>query len=141
MEINWQNQLDNLEGYEGFIYKITNKNTGQSYIGKKSYWSRTSKKIKGLKNRKRTTKESNWRKYYSSNSTLQEQVKKGNLDDFEFTILRHCKTKREHTYYEVYYQFQENVLFEKLPNGEYKYLNDNILGKFFRKHLEESLND
>jgi hypothetical protein len=141
-EIKWENQLDNIEEYEGFIYKIINKETGISYIGKKSYWSRTSKKVEGKKNRKRFLNESDWRKYTSSNIELKKQIKEQGMDKFNFIILRHCKNKREHTYYEVFYQFQEDVLNKKLDNGNYEYLNDNILGKFFRAHLqEETIND
>lgn len=137
VEIPWNNMLEDIEGYEGFIYKIKNLKTGISYIGKKSYWSRTSKKVEGKKNRKRFLNESNWKFYTSSNSTLIKEIKENGIEDYQFTILRHCKNKREHTYYEVFYQFQEDVLNKKLPNGEYEYLNDQILGKFFRSHLSE----
>ena len=135
IEVNWNNQLDDNSDYEGFVYEITHKETGKSYIGKKSYWSRTTKKVEGRKNRKHILKESNWRVYISSNKTLQEWIKRDGIEGFDFNIIMHCKSKRELTFYEVYYQFKKDVLFERLDNGEFKFLNDNIAGKHFRTHL------
>ena len=136
-EVNWLNTIDSIDGYEGFVYRITHKETGRSYIGKKSYWSRTTKKVEGRKNRKRFLNESDWKKYTSSEPDLKQQVRDEGPDNFIFEILRHCRDKRELTYYETYYQFKENVLLEKLENGEYKYYNSNILGKFFRGHFKD----
>lgn len=136
-EVNWENTLDDFSDYEGFVYRITHKETGKSYIGKKSYWSRTTKKVEGRKNRKRFVNESDWKKYTSSEPEVKKLVKELGPEKFHFEILRHCKNKRELTYFETYYQFKENVLLAKMDNGEYKYYNSNILGKFFRAHLEE----
>lgn len=137
-EVNWKNQLNESEikEYEGFVYRITEKSTGKSYIGKKSYWSRVSKKVEGRKNRQRFTLESDWKKYTSSNPDLKKLIRAKGPDEFEFEILEHCPDKRKLTYKEVYYQIKEDVLSAKLENGEFKYYNDNILGKFFRKHLQ-----
>jgi hypothetical protein len=44
-------------------------------------------------------------------------------------VLRLCKTKKELTYYETKFLFDYNVL----ENDTY--MNDNILGKFYRKDL------
>lgn len=134
-EVNWINKIDDISEYEGFVYLIEHKNTQKSYIGKKSYWSRTTKKVIGRKNRKHILKESDWKKYTSSNKELQNWVKSDGIDKFKFTILMQCKTKRELTYYEVYYQFKYDVLKSKLNNSEYKFLNENIMGKFYRTHL------
>lgn len=137
-EVNWKNQLNEneLKQYEGFVYRITEKSTGKSYIGKKSYWSRTSKAVPGRKNRQRFVNESDWKKYTSSNDELKKLVKEKGPDEFEFEILKHCADKRRLTYYELYYQIKEDVFHAKLDNGEYKYYNDNLLGKFYRKHLD-----
>ena len=44
-------------------------------------------------------------------------------------VLKLCKTKKELTYWETKMLFQYNVLEDDC------YINDNILGKFFRKDL------
>jgi hypothetical protein len=60
-----------------------------------------------------------------------EQEPRGEINDrLELRILRFCKTKKALTYYELQEQFSHNVLADKLS------LNDNLLGKFFRKDLE-----
>jgi hypothetical protein len=45
-------------------------------------------------------------------------------------ILRFCSNKKSLTYYELQEQFSHDVLGDELA------LNDNLLGKFFRKDLE-----
>jgi len=130
------------EGTIGFIYKITNGQTGQYYIGKKSLYShRTLPPLKGYKRKRKVIKESKWQDYRSSNASVQlwfhsntlsmEQEPRGEINDrLELRILRFCKTKKALTYYELQEQFSHNVLADKLS------LNDNLLGKFFRKDLE-----
>ena len=130
------------EGTIGFIYKITNGETGQYYIGKKSLYShRTLPPLKGYKRKRKVVKESKWVDYRSSNPSVQlwfhsnemalEQEPRGEINDtLELKILRFCKTKKALTYYELQEQFSHNVLADELS------LNDNLLGKFFRKDLE-----
>jgi len=45
-------------------------------------------------------------------------------------ILRFCSNKKSLTYYELQEQFAHDVLADECS------LNDNLLGKFFRKDLE-----
>ena len=130
------------EGTIGFIYKITNHQTGEYYIGKKSlYAKRTLPPLKGYKRKRKVIKESKWLDYRSSNTQVQlwfhEQEAtrlSGNYeninDSLELKILRFCSTPKSLTYYEVEELFQNRVLEDKLS------LNDNILGKFFRKDLD-----
>ena len=130
------------EGTIGFIYKITNGETGQYYIGKKSLYShRTLPPLKGYKRKRKVVKESKWVDYRSSNPTVQlwfhsnalalEQEPRGKINDtLKLEILRFCKGKKALTYYELQEQFSHNVLGDELS------LNDNLLGKFFRKDLE-----
>ena len=60
------------EGTIGFIYKITNGQTGQYYIGKKSLYShRTLPPLKGYKRKRKVVKESKWQDYRSSNANVQ----------------------------------------------------------------------
>lgn len=130
------------EGTIGFIYKITNHQTGEYYIGKKSLYSkRTLPPLKGYKRKRKVVKESKWLDYRSSNTTVQlwfheqEAARKTDNqekinDSLELKILKFCKTPKSLTYYEVEELFQHRVLSDELS------LNDNILGKFFRKDLD-----
>ena len=119
----------------GFIYKISNKITGQYYIGKKQVVSVRKKNFgkkklstitdKRVKKYEMVSKESDWKTYRSSNSV----VKSWNEDEIELEILRFCKSKKSLTYYELQEQFYYNVL------ADSNSLNDNLIGKFFRKDL------
>jgi len=47
------------ENYYGFIYKITNAETDEYYIGRKNFYSTTTKQpLKGKKRKRKITKES-----------------------------------------------------------------------------------
>ena len=130
------------EGTIGFIYKITNHQTGEYYIGKKSlYAKRTLPPLKGYKRKRKVIKESKWKEYRSSNTSVQmwfhqnEAAKLSNNQDeindsLELKILRFCSTPKSLTYYETEELFHHRVLEDESS------LNDNILGKFFRKDLD-----
>jgi hypothetical protein len=145
---NWLYNLDGInihmdENYTtdnyGFIYKITNLETGKFYIGKKSYIHNKKKKL-GKKEiaalptsrgRKPTTKteqvDSGWRTYWGSSKELLADIKLLGEDKFERVILREANTKKQLTFFEMQQQIIDNVLF---INNSY---NDNILAKFYRK--------
>jgi len=123
------------EGTIGFIYKITNVETGEYYVGKKNVLSVRKRKFgkkeiaaltdKRVKHWEMVTKESDWKLYRSSNDT----VKNWPNDNSKLEILRFCSSKKSLTYYELQEQFAHDVLGDDLA------LNDNLLGKFFRKDL------
>lgn len=114
----------------GFIYKITNHETNQFYIGKKNLYNhRTLPPLKGYKRKRKVIKESNWKDYRSSNSDVKNWADVV-PDKIQFEILRFCKTKKALTYYELKEQFKHECLENELS------MNDNYLGKFFRKDLE-----
>ena len=113
------------DGTIGFIDKITNKETGQFYIGKKSLYShRTLPPLKGYKRKRKVIKESKWVDYNSSNKEVQGWL------EVHKQILKYCTTKKSLTYYELKEQFRHDCLERE------ESLNDNLLGKFFRKDLE-----
>ena len=124
------------EGTIGFIYKITNVETGEYYVGKKNVLSVRKRKFgkkeiaaltdKRMKHWEMVTKESDWKDYRSSNDT----VKNWPMGSSKLEILRFCSNKKSLTYYELQEQFSHDVLGDELA------LNDNLLGKFFRKDLE-----
>jgi hypothetical protein len=131
------------ENCVGFVYKITNIKTGKFYIGKKSLYSNTKKKLTkkeiaehegpGRKpSSKRVIKESNWLTYWGSNKTILEEIKADGVEDFRKEILKFCFNKKQLTYWEVHFQCVEGVLFSD------KSYNDNVLAKFFRRDLENS---
>lgn len=124
----------------GFVYKITNIKTGKFYIGKKSLYSTTRKKLTkkeiaehtgpGKKPSKKTVvKESNWENYWGSNEILLQEIKENGTKDFRREILKFCYNKKQLTYYEVHFQCINEVL---LTDKSY---NNNINSKFFRKDL------
>ena len=75
--------------------------------------------------KKVVVKESDWKTYYGSNTEVKSLPK----DELKRYVLMLCKNKKELTYWETKYLFQYNVLEDD------RYMNDNILGKFYRKDL------
>ena len=99
------------DDYYGFVYCITNRGTGQKYIGKKFFWNKKTLPItKSRKRRKKTLVESNWRDYYGSNRILKEEIEIHGDDVYYREILHLCKTKGECAYIEAKEQFDREVL-------------------------------
>ena len=69
----------------GFVYIITNLQSGKKYIGKKFFYSIKSKVIKGK--RKRQKLPSDWKTYYGSNTELQNDVKLHGTEHFKREII------------------------------------------------------
>jgi Putative endonuclease segE, GIY-YIG domain len=127
----------------GFVYRITNIQTGKFYIGRKSLYSNVRKKLTkkelselsgpGRKpTKKLVTSESNWMVYWGSNKGILQEIKEEGTSMFRREILKFCFNKKQLTYWELHYQCVESVL---LTDKSY---NDNILAKFFRKDLVDS---
>ena len=113
MQWTYQNQpVDEIpEGYIGFVYLITNLNTGQKYIGKKlAQFKRTKPPLKGKKLKRRSTVESDWREYYGSSDRLNADVQALGSENFSREILYLCKSKAELSYLEAREQFERRVL-------------------------------
>jgi len=128
----------------GFVYKITNRRTGKFYIGKKILENKVSKKLTKkeisewskpgrIPKKKVETKESNWLAYWGSSKTLIADLTLVGKDNYTREILRICFSKKELSYYEVYYQIKLEVL-------HIDSYNDNINGKWFRKDTNPSTN-
>ena len=105
-------QIDDLpEGCEAFVYLITNKKSGKKYVGKKLAKFKTTKPpLKGRKNKRRGTKESDWRDYWGSSDHLQEDVKELGEDQFTREILEYCPSRGVASYIEAELQFKHKVL-------------------------------
>jgi hypothetical protein len=123
--------------YVGYIYVTSHMPTGRQYIGKKNFFHTTNKKL-GKKElaeipvtrgkrptKKQIIKESDWKTYYGSATEIKSLPK----DEMIRYVLKLCKNKKELTYWETKMLFQYNVLEDD------HYINDNILGKFYRKDL------
>lgn len=120
------------EDYHGFVYEITELDTGKKYIGKKFFWAPKTLPVTKTRKRKiRTKVESDWKSYYGSNKEVQEQVKLKGENLYKREILRLCKTKGDCAYWELYEQMSHHVL-----------LNDNFYNAFVgakihSKHLSK----
>lgn len=120
-----QRLADVPEGAIGFVYMIVNTETTEHYFGKKNIFAnRTLPPLKGERRKRKVTKESDWLKYQSSNSTVKSWISPHK------EIIEYCYTKKELTYREM----QAIVCMQGLEDE--KCLNDNVLGKFFRADLK-----
>ena len=106
------NEIETLpEDCVGFVYLITNLTNNRKYIGKKLARFKTSKPpLKGRKNRRRGTKESDWREYYGSNDELNKDIEQLGTENFQREILYYCNSKAECSYIEAREQFRHKVL-------------------------------
>ena len=114
----------------GFIYEATYIPTREKYLGKKVlFFNRTLPPLKGNKRKRKVVKESDWQTYYGSHTKIKQLLSESKQEYFSREILEFAFNKKHLTYLETKHQFCNNVL----ENTEY--INDNILGKFFRKDL------
>ena len=128
------------EGAIGFIYKIVNVVNGKFYIGRKVLYNNNNKALTKkeiaewnkpgrVPRKKKVVKESDWLSYHGSNKLINQERKEHTDDIFSREILKVCYTKKQLTYWEVYYQMHYDVL-------RVDSYNDNIQGRFYRKDVE-----
>jgi len=99
------------EGCEGFVYLITNLTNDKKYIGKKlARFKKTKPPLKGKKNKRRSTIESDWRDYWGSSDRLNEDVALLGPSNFTREILYYCTSRSELSYLEAREQFDRKVL-------------------------------
>jgi hypothetical protein len=116
----------------GFIYEVCYIPTNEKYLGKKVLqFNKKLPPLKGFKRKRKVVVESDWQTYYGSHQKIKNLLKEGKQDNFKRIILEFAFNKKYLTYLETKYLFSNHVL----ENTEY--INDNILGKFFRKDLVE----
>ena len=143
------------ENTYGFIYKVTHKPSGKKYIGKKVLYFernkrlgkralqalREERKAKGIGGRvplkQKIRSESDWKDYFGSQKEIMELSKKDIAgENWEKRILEFVPNKKLLTYYETKHLFINNVLEDNYST----HINDNILGKFYRKDFQNDKN-
>ena len=120
---------NDINDFFGFVYRITNLQSGKQYIGRKYFTQR--RKPRGGK--RRVTSESDWKKYYGSSEELKGDRKLLGNTCFKREILSLHTTPGRTNYAETKELFLNNVLQETLDDGTPKYYNSNILGRYYRK--------
>ena len=123
-----------INDFFGYVYRITNLQTGKQYIGRK-YFTQHRKPIGGKRS---LTSESDWKKYYGSSPELKEDVKRFGKSIFKREIISLHKTLGKTNYEETRQLFLNNVLTESLDDGSPAYYNSNVLGRYYRKDYFES---
>ena len=134
------------EGTYGFIYEVTHLRSNQKYIGKKVLFFERNKRLgkralealrlerksKGIGGRtpqkQKVITESDWKDYYGSHLKIKELLKHDGSSAFTRIIIQYVSNKKQLTYYECKHLFIKEVL-----DSRNNYINDNILGKFYRK--------
>ena len=120
---------ENINNNFGFVYLITNLQSGKKYIGRKYFWS--FRKPPGKK--RKVKQESDWQKYYGSCPELKEDIKLFGKGIFSREILSLHETRGTCNFEETKQLFLNNVLSEALDDGTPAYYNSNILGRYMRK--------
>ena len=123
---------DDIGDFFGFVYRITNLQSGKQYIGRKYFYQ--FRKPRG-KSRK-VKSESDWKKYYGSSDELNTDRKILGNECFKREIISLHTTKGWVNYEETRQLFLNNVLSENE-----NYYNSNILGRYMRKdyHHEQRI--
>lgn len=105
-------EIDELpEGCEAFVYLITNKTNNMKYVGKKlAKFKQTRPPLKGKKNKRRSTKESDWRVYWGSSDRLKADIEILGTENFIREILYVCPSRGIASYLEAREQFERRVL-------------------------------
>ena len=123
---------EDVEGYYGFVYVITELATGKKYIGRKFLTKAKTRQVKGKKKRSRV--KSDWEDYYGSNTELLNLIKEKGKDAFVREIIHLCKTRAETSYWETWEIFNRHAL---LSDSFYNAWVSCKIRKDHLKHLSE----
>ena len=120
---------DDINDFFGFVYCITNIQSGKRYIGRKYF----QQKRKPRGGKRRVTSESDWKKYYGSSDELSADRKLLGNAAFKREILSLHTRLGDVNFEETKQLFLHNVLTETLDGKTPLYYNSNILGRYMRK--------
>lgn len=115
----------------GFLYKITNTETGDWYIGRKLLTKASTKMVKGKK--KKCRAENDWKDYWSSNDKIKATAKE-NPTVLKREILLFVTTMGAMAYSEEFLLYRSGALFDP------KCLNGNIRAKIMRSWFGKTPN-
>ena len=113
----WTGRKPNPKKYFGFVYQITNKITGQIYLGKKQYHRWTKRKIVGP---------NKWEYYAGSSKYLTKDIKTLGKENFEFKILKNFETRGGLVYGEANLLHKKDALTKRNSDGDRVYYNRQI---------------
>ena len=102
-----------IDDFFGFVYRITNLQTGKQYIGRKYFIQKRNPRG----SRRKRTSESNWKAYYGSSKELNEDRKLLGNQAFRREILSTHETPGRVNFEETKQLFLNNVLTESLTDG------------------------
>ena len=120
---------DDIGDFFGFVYCITNIQSGKRYIGRKYF----QQKRKPRGGKRRVTSESDWKRYYGSSDELSADRKLLGNSAFKREILSLHTRLGDVNFEETKQLFLHNVLTETLDGKTPLYYNSNILGRYMRK--------
>lgn len=135
----WEDMPKEIDNYFGFVYTMTDRETGKIYIGSKQFMFWNGPRG-GYKCTTPMDKEffdptlwvpSDWPQYTSS-SRLVNKMASQRPWSFEYKVLHLAKSKLELHLLEIQEQVDRNVLQALDEDGEYVYLNENIMGVEYR---------
>lgn len=106
--------------YFGFLYLVKNIPLEKYYIGMKQY------KREGKKRNKFYGRESNWKTYTGSSSSLKEDITKMGIENFSFICLKEYHTRGGLKYGEANLQHKLDVLVAVNNSGERLFYNNSI---------------
>lgn len=118
----------------GYVYEIHHMPTGKKYIGRKQFWFRSGKgpkqadtDIRGKKWKDWHWKPSDWRTYTGSPTDKDlKHLLKTRKDEFEFSIIQQCVSKRDLSFAEPAQMHRRGVGVLRDEDGELVYLNRHI---------------
>jgi len=140
----WVGLKADTKNYFGFIYIIRDKTTGRAYIGKKQFYlakpgaKKCRSKVADRKSprwKASCWRESDWRAYKGSSNSLAKFMKKNPDHEYEYEIIKLCRSRGVLTYSETQIQWERDVLGTQMECGEFRYFNLMIGAIKFRQPL------
>lgn len=114
----WKTKLDFDVIPFGIIYEITNKTNNKKYIGRKQCLCTVKlPPLKGKRNKRHVTRETDWRTYTGSSESLNIDIFKLGKENFTFEIIDIGNSKWDLSYKETQLHFVRGVLFNNYYNG------------------------
>ena len=140
----WEGLPENYQSYFGFLYRITEKDTGRLYIGKKQLylWAGPQGGYKCTNPMDpewvpNAWKESDWRVYAGSSAPLSKAMEKRGIWGYKYEVLQMAQDRLILHLMEVGEQTRLDVLNAKDASGKHVYYNENIAGLIFREPYDK----